>query len=212
MSNQLLTRKTFKYAVDVLTKKDRDLKNIVTQFGYPDYWTRKESFSTLIHIILEQQVSTASAKATYTKLTKVVNPLTPESIAETSDKVLRIIGLSRQKIEYCRCLAFAIIENKLNLMILKRISDNEAYEMLVQIKGIGAWSANIYLLVAQKRCDIWPNSDLALISTIQKIKGFSERPTSLQLEDISNQWRPWRSVAARILWHYYIVTRSIQPP
>jgi len=212
MRNQHLTPKKLKNAVDVLTKKDRDLKIIVAQFGYPDYWTRKESFSTLIHIILEQQVSTASAKATYAKLAKVINPLTPEHIAETSDNIFRSIGLSRQKIEYCRCLAYAIIENKLNLSMLKQLSDNEVYEMLIQIKGIGAWSANIYLLVAQKRCDIWPHSDLALISAIQEIKGFSERPNTLQIEEISNQWKPWRSVAARILWHYYILTRNIRPP
>jgi DNA-3-methyladenine glycosylase II len=158
----------------------------------------------LIRIILEQQVSLASAKASFDRLKATVSPLTPQGFLELSDARLKSCGFSRQKAAYGRNLATAIAEDGLELERFETMADQNVRADLVRIKGIGPWTANIYLLTVLRRPDIWPREDLALALAIQKLKRMKNRPTPQELENLSAAWKPWRAVAARLLWHYYL--------
>ena len=195
-------------AVNILTKKDRDLKQVLNKIGPPPLWDREEGFDTLIRIILEQQVSLHSAKAAYDKLIAHANPLTPEKFLTFSDSELKSFGFSWQKTNYGRNLAKAILEGELNLAALRKLNDDDVRKELMKIKGIGIWTADIYLLMVLKRPDIWPVGDIALAVAIQKIKNLDTRPKHEEMEIIINNWKPWRAVAARLLWHYYLNTKS----
>ena len=128
----------------------------------------------------------------------------PEGFLELDDATLKNIGFSRQKTAYCRHLARSILEKRLNLTGLGEMDTAAARSELMKIKGIGPWTADIYLLSALRRPDIWPKGDLALAVSVQKVKNLASRPTPDELEAISTLWRPWRAVAARILWHDYL--------
>ena len=195
-------------AVEYLEVRDRHLKLVVSKFGPPPLWEREEGFKTLIYIILEQQVSLASAKAAYDKLMKKIGSITPVNLLKLSDAELKLIGFSRQKASYSRNLADAIITERLNLTELSDLDDAQTKEQLTNIKGIGPWTADIYLLRALGRPDIWPNGDIALASAVQKLKGIASRPSFEELRQMSLNWKPWRAVAARILWHYYLSERK----
>ncbi len=203
-----LNKKSLEKAVEYLEVKDRQLKLVISKFGPPPLWKREEGFKTLIHIILEQQVSLASAKAAYEKLLKKRGSITPVNFLKLSDVELKLIGFSRQKTSYSRNLAEAIITERLNLTELSDLNDTQAKEQLMSIKGIGPWTADIYLLIALGRPDIWPNGDIALASAVQKLKGVASRPSFEELNRMSLKWKPWRAVAARILWHYYLSERK----
>lgn len=165
---------------------------------------RDEGFPTLVHIILEQQVSLASAKAAFNKLKQIAKPLTPHRFLELDDLQLKKAGFSRQKSAYCRNLSHSILEGELDLSALGNLGKVEVCEKLTRVKGIGEWTANVYLLMALLHPDIWPKSDLTLVIAMQKLKKLSQRPDSFTMVEISEKWRPWRAVAARILWHYYL--------
>lgn len=203
-----LNKKSLIKAVEYLEVRDRQLKLVVSKFGPPPLWKREEGFKTLIYIILEQQVSLASAKAAYQKLLKKIRSITPVNFLKLTDAELTLIGFSRQKTSYCRNLAEAIITERLNLTELSDLNDDQAKEQLMNIKGIGPWTADIYLLMALGRPDIWPNGDIALASAVQKLKGIASRPSFEELNRMSRKWKPWRAVAARILWHYYLSDRK----
>lgn len=194
--------------VQDLAERDEGFARIRSAYGPPPLWEREQGFHTLIHIILEQQVSLASAKAAYNRLEVAVNPLTPSNFLELTDEELKRIGFSRQKTRYGRELAKAIIAGNLDLSGLGNLEDEEAKEQLMKVTGIGPWTADIYLLMALGRPDIWPNGDLALEIAIQKIKGWPKRPTSEEVRVMSLKWQPWRAVAARLLWHYYLSERK----
>ncbi len=199
-----LTRKTFSSAIQYLCDQDADLAHILTRLKPPAFWTRKPGFASLIRIILEQQVSLASARASFDRLKATVSPLTPQGFLELSDARLKSCGFSRQKTAYGRNLATAITEGSLELNRLETMADQNVRAELVKIKGIGPWTANIYLLTVLRRPDIWPREDLALTLAIQKLKRMKNRPTPQELEMLSDAWKPWRAVAARLLWHYYL--------
>lgn len=203
-----LNKKSLIKAVEYLEVRDRHLKLVVSKFGPPPLWEREEGFKTLIYIILEQQVSLASAKAAYDKLLKKIGSITSVNFLKLSDVELKLIGFSRQKTSYGRNLADAIITERLNLTELSDLDDAQAKEQLMNIKGIGPWTADIYLLMALGRPDIWPNGDIALASAVQKLKGIASRPSFEELNRMSLKWKPWRAVAARILWHYYLSERK----
>lgn len=167
-------------------------------------WARESGFSTLLHVILEQQVSLASAKAAHNKLLEVASPLTPQRFLRLDDTALKAAGFSRQKTLYGRELARSIVEGLLDLDALSSMDDAAVRSELVKIKGIGRWTADIYLLMVLRRPDIWPAGDLALAVAAQKLKRLRNRPTSEELDEMSAAWKPWRAVAARILWHYYL--------
>ncbi|MBT8367426.1 MAG: DNA-3-methyladenine glycosylase 2 family protein [Deltaproteobacteria bacterium] len=207
-----LNTRSLSEAVKHLVKKDRRLKRIVAKYGPPPLWERQEGFHTLILIILEQQVSLASAKATYEKLLDKIGTPTPATFLNLSDAQLRQIGFSRQKTAYGRILAGAVIDGSLDLSRLSDLGDAEVKQQLINIKGIGSWSADTYLLSALARPDIWPTGDLALASAVQQIMGLESRPSPEILDRIGLKWQPWRSVAARIFWHHYLSERNLEMP
>jgi len=174
-------------------------------------WSRAPGFPTLIYIILEQQVSLASARFAFERLKAAVEPLTPAAFLTLDDLKLKEIGFSRQKIGYCRELARLILDGKLDLEALKDKIDPEVRETLLKIRGVGAWTSEIYLLMALNRPDAWPSGDLAIRKSVQQVKRLDEIPTSEVLDEISRPWQPWRAVAARLLWHHYLSSEKYKP-
>jgi DNA-3-methyladenine glycosylase II len=190
-----------------LSQRDQDLARILEELGPPPMWEREEGFPTLLRIILEQKISLASAEAVYKRLAALCSPLTPERFLELDDATLRTIGFSRQKMIYVRDLARSIIEGRLDLVKLHAMEDEAARAELFKVKGIGPWTADIYLLMALGRADVWPSGDLALAVAAQRIKGLSSLPRTKELDALGAAWQPWRAVAARLLWHYYLSKR-----
>lgn len=203
-----LTDETFAEGLRFLAGCDADLAQILNEQGPPPMWPREPGFPTILHIILEQQVSLASARAAYDRLLAMVSPLTPERFLKLNDRVLKKIGFSRQKIAYGRNLAKAIVIGDLDLLKLTTMEDPVARSELMRIQGIGRWTADIYLLMALRRPDIWPSTDLALATALHWIKRLDARPMPKDLELIGDSWKPWRAVAARLLWHYYLSRRA----
>ena len=191
-------------SIDLLREKDPDLNKIVTEFGNPPLWSREPGFRTMILIILEQQVSLASARAAFMKLEKAAGELTPARFIQFNDSELRAIGFSRQKTLYGRELSNAILRGELILEDLDHLDDNAARSKLMKIKGIGPWTADIYLLMALLRPNVWPAGDLALVKAVQDIKQLSDKPDPEKMDEIAEKWVPFRAVAARILWHFYL--------
>jgi DNA-3-methyladenine glycosylase II len=199
-----LTRRSLLCATRNLAARDPDLAAVVATYGPPPLWAREPGFHTLVHIILEQQVSLASAKAAYGRLAAATGRLVPERFLALNDADLKTIGFSRQKAAYGRGLAEAILDDRLDLARLQTLDDAQAKSELIAIKGIGSWTADIYLLMVLRRPDTWPTSDLALAAAAQRVKRMRTPPTPKKLEQMGTAWRPWRAVAARILWHYYL--------
>ncbi|HYW22037.1 MAG TPA: DNA-3-methyladenine glycosylase 2 family protein [Nodularia sp. (in: cyanobacteria)] len=199
-----LTTESFTYALQVLANIDSDLARILETLGTPPRWERESGFPTLLRIILEQQVSLAAANAVFNRLAGVVISLTPENFIKLGDVQLQEIGFSRQKMRYCRELAGAILTGQLDLAQLETMDETAVRTELKLIKGIGDWTVDIYLLMALKRPDVFPKGDLGIAIALQNIKNLPTRPTPAQIEVIAQDWRPWRAVATRILWHYYL--------
>jgi DNA-3-methyladenine glycosylase II len=207
-----LTERTLARAVEHVCALDRDLDRVVAEFGTPPLWARAPGFATLVHIILEQQVSLASARAAFARLRAALTTLTPRSFLTLDDQTLKTIGFSRQKIIYVRHLAEAINTGALDLDGLARLPDEAARGELLKLKGIGSWTADVYLLMALCRPDVFPSGDLGLLVAAQHVKQLPARPTPTELEILGERWRPWRAVAARILWHYYLSTLAARRP
>jgi len=199
-----LTRRSLLRATRELSARDPDLAGVVETFGPPPLWARETGFPTLIHIILEQQVSLASAKAAYDRLLVATGRLVPERFLALRNEEPKTIGFSRQKTTYGRALAEAILDGRLDLALIETLDDAEAKAQLTAIKGIGSWTADIYLLMVLRRPDTWPSGDLALAVAVQRVKRLRKRPTPERLQKFGEAWRPWRAVAARILRHYYL--------
>ena len=199
-----LTATSFTAAVTDLTVRDPILATTVARFGPPPFWQRQPGFGTLLHIILEQQVSLASAKAAYDRLCAAVDPLTPAGVLALDDDELRRIGFSRQKTAYARTLAAALADGALDLDALPALADDAVFARLTALKGIGPWTANVYLLMALRRPDIWPTGDLALALGWQRVAALETRPSQQELAETAARWQPWRAVAARIVWHGYL--------
>lgn len=200
----MLTKKSLSDGLADLAKCDADLAAVIDRCGPPPLWARKPGFPTLVHIVLEQQVSLASAKAAFDRLEVALSGVTPEGLLSLSGEELKTIGFSRQKTRYCRELSRAIIEGRFDLKRLPRLSDAKAKESLMSLVGIGRWTADIYLLMALRRPDIWPRGDLALAKAAQQVKNLDDLPDHDQLEELAESWQPWRAVAARVLWHHYL--------
>ena len=199
-----LTQKSLALAARELAARDKLLAAIHANHGDPPLWRRASGFSTLVHIILEQQVSLKSAKAMLVRLEGAVQPFTPERFIELGDTYLRRLGVTRQKSAYVLHLSSSIVSGELSFTRLARMSDDDARGALTRIKGIGSWSADVYLLMAMRRADIWPAGDLALAVAMKELKGLPHRPGPIELEKLAERWRPHRAVAARMLWQYYL--------
>ncbi len=204
MTISALDQTSYTRGLNELAARDRDLGGVLSKLGPPPMWDRKPGFPTLVHVILEQQVSLASAKACFDKLLAAVGGLTPESLLALDDGTLKEVGFSRQKTAYSRILAEAVQTGSLDLFGLSNLPDDEARERLMRLKGIGRWTADIYLLMALGRPDVWPVGDLALVVAAQRIKRLESRPNPREFDKLGEPWRPWRSVAARLLWHHYL--------
>jgi len=183
---------------------DEDLARILTDHGTPPLWAREPGFVTLVRIILEQQVSLISAEAMYQRLIARVKPLSAEEILSVGASFLQSFGVTRQKAGYFINVAAAIEEGTLDLDMLGFDSDEDVIEKLTAVKGIGPWTAKIYLLMALRRPDVWPVGDIALASAVGHLKKLPERPTQPQLTEIARAWQPYRATAARLLWNYYL--------
>jgi len=203
-SIEKLDQASLQDAVTALCDRDELIRSVVNRFGTPHLWDREPGFPTLIHIILEQQVSLSSAQACFDKLKASLEDLNPESLLTLDDATLLQIGFSRQKTRYTRILANEIKSGYLDLNTLKHASDDDVFSTLTSLTGIGAWTANIYLLMALGRADIWPSGDLALEVALQKLLGLDHRPRGEEFQRLGERWRPYRAVAARVLWHYYL--------
>jgi len=200
-----LDHNSLRIGISVLSNMDSDLAKVVEQLGHPPLWSREPGFGTLIHIILEQQVSLASAQSAFDKLNDAAgDELTPKTFLSFSDSNLKEFGFSRQKAKYGRELSAALANETLSLDTLHRMDDSNARDTLMDIKGIGPWTANIYLLMALLRPDVWPSGDLAVKKAIGDIKDLNETPGTEEADEIALQWKPWRAVATRILWHHYL--------
>jgi DNA-3-methyladenine glycosylase II len=195
-------------AVELLATRDADLAAIVARFGPPPLWDRAPGFGTLLHIVLEQQVSLASARAAYDRLQVAADPLTPGRFLALSDADLLAIGFSRQKARYGRALAAAIESGALDLDGLVRLHDDAVHRALQAIPGIGPWTSTIYLLMVLGRPDVWPVGDIALAASVGEVKRLGHRPAATEMAALGEAWRPWRSVAARLFWHDYLGRRG----
>jgi DNA-3-methyladenine glycosylase II len=206
---KILTARSYAEGLRVLAARDRDLARLHAEFGTPPVWFREPGFPTLVHIILEQQVSLASAQVAFTRLVALTSsPLTPESFLALDDAELKGAGFSRQKIVYGRHLAEAVAGGRLNLEAFGGMDDEAVKAELTSVKGIGAWTADIYLLMSLRRPDAWPTGDLALAVAMQEVKRLAARPAPVELEEMAEAWRPWRAVGARLLWHHYLQRRA----
>jgi DNA-3-methyladenine glycosylase II len=200
----VLNDKSLAVAAKSLSLEDEDFARTLAILGPPPLWDREPGFVTLIRIILEQQVSLASADAMYQRLQKNISPLTPATIIEAGEPFLRSFGITRQKAAYFINVAQAVQSGELDLELLEQESEEVAIKKLMSVKGIGQWTAKVYLLMALCRPDVWPIGDVALATAFKNLKSMSERPTQPELDEIAMAWRPHRATAARMLWHYYL--------
>ncbi|EAQ96735.1 DNA-3-methyladenine glycosylase family protein [Congregibacter litoralis] len=199
-----LTHASYAEAVETLIAGDRDLARVVARHGPPKLLSRPPGFPTLVYIIFEQQVSLASAKSTYDKVAALLPEFTAEAYLQLSDEALRAAGVSRQKARYTRLVAEATIAGDLPIHALGRKPDEEVRTLLTAITGIGNWTADVYLMLALRRPDLWPVGDLALVKAATAIKSRPHKPDKLWLENLGERYRPYRSVATGIFWRHYL--------
>ncbi|MDB5408389.1 MAG: hypothetical protein JWL84_3301 [Rhodospirillales bacterium] len=195
-------------AVDELCRLDPAFAAIEAAAGSLAFRRREPGFATLVRILVGQQLSTAAATTIFARIEAASGGVAPAFFIENDDAALRTLGLSGQKSRYIRALARAVTDGTLDLAALATLPDESCLDQLTAISGIGAWTARIYLLAALARPDIWPDGDVGLQAAYQSLAGLPARPTAAELAAIAERWRPWRSVAARLLWHYYDRTRA----
>ncbi len=208
MTPASLDESSLRRAVRILARRDPELAGIARQYGPPPLWAREPGFPTLVHLILEQQVSLASARAVFERLRAALTAFEPATFLTLDDSALKRVGITRQKAAYARELASAIASNTLDLSGLAFLDDSAVHAALTRIKGIGLWTSNVYLLMALGRPDAFPAGDIALLAAAHKVKRMRRRPTPEGLERLAESWRPWRAVAARLLWHFYLSERA----
>jgi DNA-3-methyladenine glycosylase II len=202
-----LTRASLLKSARHLAQRDRDLRGLLKTHGAPPLWSRKPGFETLIRIILEQQVSLASARAAFRRLARGVTPFTPGRFVELGTDHLRVLGVTRQKALYCLHAAEAVQSGRLDLPAVSRMDDADVASALTRLKGVGPWTAGIYLLMALRRPDVWPSADVALIQAVRAVKRLRDQATADQVARVADTWRPFRSVAARMMWQHYLSAR-----
>jgi DNA-3-methyladenine glycosylase II len=193
-----------------LAKRDTHLKEIIDQYGYPPLWSRKPNFETLVHIILEQQVSLASARAALVKLKEKIGTVTSKKLLLLSDAELKACYFSRQKIVYARCLAEAIEKGELSLKKLEKLPDEELRVLLTSIKGIGNWTVDVFLMMVLHRTDLFPLGDIALVNSVKHVKQLPPHTTKEDILQMAEAWRPNRTIAAFLFWHAYIKRKNIK--
>ena len=202
------SKENFHALCDHLGANDKHLKKVLEEYGYPPMWTRKNTFESLIHVILEQQVSLASALAALRKLQeKLANKITPERFLLLSDEELKACYFSRQKIVYARGLALAIKERQFKLKSLEQQPDDLVRQQVIALKGLGNWTADIYLMFMLRRMDVFPIGDLAARNSLMTLKNLPPDTPHDKLAKIAAKWSPYKTLATMILWHYYLSVR-----
>lgn len=189
---------------DQLALKDSGLAQIIQTYGYPPLWERPNTFEALVHIILEQQVSLASALSALNKLKERIGEITPARILLLTDEEMRACYCSRQKTAYIRYLAEAILSGQINLAGMAQLTDDEVRAKLITLKGIGNWTVDIYLIFVLKRADIFPIGDLAAVNAFKRVKNLPPSATREELITLAEKWQPYRTIATMLLWHYYL--------
>jgi DNA-3-methyladenine glycosylase II len=189
--------------LDALAANDQALALAVEEAGPPTFELRPSGFETLVQAIVAQQVSAASARAIFARLRAAIQPLTPAALLAAGPDAVRACGFSRPKVGYAIALAEHILENRLPLDRLDAMDDASVIKVLTAVPGIGVWSAEVYMIFAMGRLDIWPAGDLALQTAQQRLKNLDARPTPKLSRALAEEWAPWRSAAAVTLWHYY---------
>lgn len=198
------TSTNYQSICDKLASVDAGLQKIIDSYGYPPFWSRSNSFESLVHIILEQQVSLASALSALNKLRERVEVITPARILLLTDEEMRACYVSRQKNGYIKYLAEALLSGQLNLENFYHLPDDEVRAKLTALKGIGNWTADVYLMFALQRADIFPIGDLAAVNALKRVKQLPSEITREEMLEITAQWAPYRTVAAMLLWHFYL--------
>ena len=207
-STKPLDSRKLKSACIKLSKEHKELGLVYKTYGTPPLWDRPTGFATLLNIILEQQVSLASAKACFDKLTARIGDVSPKNLLTLNDIEMKTVGFSRQKAAYARHLSEAILEKRIDLDGLHLLPDPDVKAELVKLKGVGEWTSDIYLLMAMLRPDVMPKGDIALHEAYRKLTNADKRPGSDEFVAMAVKWKPFRSVAARLLWHYYLSERN----
>ena len=179
------------------------MKNALDLCGPPEPRTRAPGYSTLLRTIIDQQVSVQSGAAIWRRLEEGIEDISPEGVTRAGADKLRSCGFSRPKARYAQCLADAIIDGSLDLDKFDALNDEEVMKALTSVTGIGRWTAEIYLMFALGRDDVWPGGDVALAASAERLMVLGKRPTIAELDEIAERWRPWRTSAALVLWHYY---------
>ncbi|HQW69915.1 MAG TPA: DNA-3-methyladenine glycosylase 2 family protein [Flavobacterium sp.] len=197
-----------KDAISFLVEKDEVFKKLYLQYGKPFIPSRPEGFQTLCKLILEQQVSIESARACYQKLERFLIEVTPITISTISIEELRDCSVSRQKAVYLKALAEAILNKSLILETLSQKTDDEVRKELIKIKGIGNWTIDVYLMFSLQSEDIIPLGDIAVVNTIKEL---FDCKTSEEIAKLSENWKPYRSMATFFLWHHYLEKRNRKP-
>ena len=190
-------------ALQALAERDVDIARAYEVCGLPPERRRAPGFAGLLTIMTAQQVSAQAARAIIGRLLTAADPLTPEAFLALDEAALRGIGFSRQKVRYGRALAEDLLAGRIDLDAAARLDDEAAIEHLVRFKGVGRWTAEVYLLFALRRPDVWPVDDLAVCAGVRRLKRLAERPSRDRMLEIGALWRPHRSAAARFLWHFY---------
>ncbi|MDH3790946.1 MAG: DNA-3-methyladenine glycosylase 2 family protein [Rhodospirillales bacterium] len=190
-------------ALEALAECDADIARAYEVCGLPPERRRPTGFAGLLSIMTAQQVSAQAARAIIGRLLAAADPLTPERFLALDEADFKRIGFSRQKIRYGRALAEDVLAGRIDLEAVARLDDEAGIETLIRVKGVGRWTAEIYLLFALRRPDVWPVDDLAVCAGVQRLKGLAERPSRDRMLEIGEPWRPHRSAAARFLWHFY---------
>ncbi len=208
--NASFTNQNFQILCDELALRDASFTGIISAFGYPPFWSRPNTFESLVHIILEQQVSLASALSALQKLKEKIGIISAENLLSLTDEELKACYFSRQKTVYARDLAENILNGNLNLAALETLPDDEIRQKLTAIKGIGNWTTDIYLIFILHRTDVFPIGDLAVVNALKKLKNLSPDTPKERLLQIAEAWKPCRTIATMLLWHEYLSRRKIK--
>jgi len=207
-----LSDSSMREALEELCYHDPLLARTYRQFGVPPLWSRPQSFATLVHIILEQKVSLSSANAVMRRVSAICPGMQPADFLQVSESLLRDAGISQSKVSYCRSIAQSLVERSLSLAALRKTDDQQVLDRLTAIRGIGPWTAGVYLMMALRRPDAWASGDRALAVSYTECANLDNVPSYARLDDIAERWRPNRAVAARLLWHAYLQRRNRQVP
>ena len=205
-----LTDTTMREALHVLCRRDPLIARLHDRFGMPSLWIRPQSFATLVHIVLEQKVSLASANAVMQRVRVLCPGMQPSMFLTVSARALRQAGLSQSKLSYCRSIAEALVNRNLSLPGLRKLSDEQVVAELTSVRGIGPWTAGVYLMMALRRPDAWASGDRALVVSYYECEGLNEIPSYKELDAIAVRWIPHRATAARLLWHAYLEKRKLK--